>query len=98
MRHILLVVGICLLPIHVESYEISTHEEMVSAAARRSVSDQVLKDDLGLTGLLAKVRGRTLEDWLIQGGTNEDDFPRFLNHFHNPLASSWSQAGLGGSV
>jgi hypothetical protein len=29
---------------------------------------------------------------------NEDNFPRFLNHFHNPLATTWSQAGLGGSV
>src|SRR5260370_7506802 len=98
-RRVLLVAVICLLPIHVESYEIGTHEDMVSAAARRSASDGVLKDDLGLgPGLLAKVRGKTLEDWLIQGGTNEDDFPRFLNHFHNPLATTWSQAGLGGSV
>jgi hypothetical protein len=90
---------ICLLPIHVESYEAGTHEDMVSAAARRSISDEVLKDDLGLgPGLLAKVRGKTLEGWLIQGGINEDDFPRFLNHFHDPLATTWSQAGLGGSV
>src|SRR5258707_6135638 len=98
-RRVLLVAVICLLPIHVESYEIGTHEDMVSAAARRSASDGVLKDDLGLgPGLLAKVRGKTLEDWLIQGGTNEDDFPRFLNHFHNPLATTWSQAGVRGSV
>jgi len=99
MRRALLVAVIWLLPIHVESYEVGTHEDMVSAAARRSISDEVLKDDLELgSGLLSKVRGKTLEGWLIQGGVNEDAFPRFLNHFHNPLASSWSRAGLGDSV
>ena len=99
MRRALLVTAICLLPIHVESYEVGTHEDVVRAAVRRSISDQVLKDDLGLgPGLLAKVRGKTLEDWVVEGGVSEDNFPRFLNHFHNPLAPTWSQAGLGGSV
>ncbi|HKX05567.1 MAG TPA: hypothetical protein VJX71_23940 [Methylomirabilota bacterium] len=39
-----------------------------------------------------------MEGWLVEGAIREDDFPRFLNHFHNPLATAWSQAGLGGSV
>jgi hypothetical protein len=39
-----------------------------------------------------------LDDWLISGAASEDNFPRFLNHFHNPLSSNWSAAGLGDSV
>jgi hypothetical protein len=35
---------------------------------------------------------------LLNGADSEDNFPRFLNHFHNPLVSNWSEAGLGGSV
>ena len=38
-----------------------------------------------------------VDQWLAQGGRREDDFLRFLNHFHNPLAD-WSAAGLLGSV
>ncbi|HEY9522460.1 MAG TPA: hypothetical protein VIR33_04420, partial [Thermopolyspora sp.] len=56
-------------------------------------------EDLGLKdGFRTTIRGKVLEEWLVDGGTNEDNFPRFLNHFHNPLASNWSEAGLGGSV
>jgi hypothetical protein len=90
---------ILLLPASVEAYEVGTHEDMITAAAKRSISDLVLKDDLGFeAGLSSRVRGKTLDGWLVQGGISEDDFPRFLNHFHNPLASTWSQAGLGGAV
>jgi hypothetical protein len=99
MWSILRLAVILLLPAQLEAYEVGTHEDMIAEAARRSISDQVLKDDLGLeVGILFKVRGKTLDGWLIQGGISEDDFPRFLNHFHNPLASTWSQAGLGGAV
>jgi hypothetical protein len=38
-----------------------------------------------------------LTEWLGEGGRREDDFLRFLNHFHTPLAD-WSLAGLLGSV
>jgi len=56
-------------------------------------------EDLGLKdGFRTTIGGKVLEEWLVDGGTNEDNFPRFLNHFHNPLASNWSEAGLGGSV
>ena len=81
------------------AYEIGTHHELVGGAARRSVADQVLKEDLEFgAGILNRVQGKSLEGWLGKGAANEDNFPRFLNHFHNPLASNWSDAGLGGSV
>lgn len=81
------------------AYEIGTHHELVGGAARRSVADQVLKEDLEFgAGILNRVQGKSLEGWLGEGAANEDNFPRFLNHFHNPLASNWSDAGLGGSV
>jgi hypothetical protein len=38
-----------------------------------------------------------LTEWIAEGGRREDDFLRFLNHFHNSLAD-WSSAGLLGSV
>ena len=95
----LLAVVVLLYPILAHAYEIGTHQDLVAAAGRRSVVDQLLKDDLGLAeGLLTSSHGKTLERWLIDAGALEDNFPRFLNHFHNPLASAWSQAGLGGSV
>jgi hypothetical protein len=99
MRRALLSLCVLLLPFSAESYEIATHEEMTRISGGRSIADQVLKEDLGRgEGLRSTVQGTPLEEWLVQGGANEDGFPRFLNHFHNPLASTWSQAGLGGSV
>lgn len=90
---------LCLLPFDAEPYEIGTHEELTRASSKRSSIDEVLKDDLGLVGgVRTAFRGRLLEDWLVQGAAREDAFPRFLNHFHNPLASDWAQAGLGSTV
>jgi hypothetical protein len=61
--------------------------------------DSYLRDELGLSdGVESSVLGKQLEEWIGYGAAREDDFPRFLNHFHNPLATTWSQAGLGGSV
>ena len=99
MHRVLLVIAMLVLPVRVESYEIATHRDLVRVAGARSIADQLLRDDLGLDGgLRTTIRGKALEDCLIDGGAEEDDFPRFLNHFHNPLASDWSQAGLGGAV
>jgi hypothetical protein len=92
-------VVVLLLPIQVAAYDVGTHRDIMSAVGKQSNVQQVLLDELGQeAGLGTIVRGRPLEDWLIQGAAHEDDFPRFLNHFHNPLATGWSQAGLGGSV
>ena len=83
----------------VDAYEISTHEEISESAAIRSSMDLVLRNSLGVSGgLETNIAGQSLTKWLRQGARREDDFPRFLNHFHNPLAIDWAQAGLGASV
>jgi hypothetical protein len=72
---------------------------MVAASGARSNVEAHLREDLGFPeGLATPVRGQALANWLTDAGVDEDNFPRFLNHFHNPLASNWSEAGLGGSV
>jgi len=99
MRRTFLAVGLLMLPAAGHAYEILTHEAITRTAGGRSAADQVLRSGLGLAeGLETTIRGQRLLDWLAQGARREDDFPRFLNHFHNPLAPEWSQAGLGGSV
>ncbi|MGH2598832.1 MAG: hypothetical protein ACRDJ9_05535, partial [Dehalococcoidia bacterium] len=91
----LLLVELLVLPIVASAYETPTHEAITQIAGERSGVDQVLKDHLGLsTGLATPIRGQELTEWLAQGGRTEDNFLRFLNHFHNPLAD-WSTAGLG---
>ncbi|HSE03844.1 MAG TPA: hypothetical protein VLK35_06780 [Methylomirabilota bacterium] len=80
------------------AYEVSTHQAITTEAGDRSIVDAILKDNLGVSGgLETVVRGQQLTEWLGQGARREDDFIRFLNHFHNPLAD-WSAAGLLGSV
>jgi len=87
-----------LLPVGASGYEILTHDEITQAAGRRSTLNEVLRVRLGVSnGLDTVIRGKVLTEWLGQGGRREDDFLRFLNHFHNPLAD-WSAAGLLGSI
>jgi hypothetical protein len=69
MGRALLIVLVLLLPLQAESYEIATHEEMTRVSGGRAVADRVLKEDLGRgEGLRSTVQGRTLEEWLVQGG------------------------------
>jgi hypothetical protein len=99
MHHVVFVIAMLLLPVCVEAYEVATHRELVRVAGTRSIADELLRNDIGLSsGLTTIVHGKALENWLADGGAREDNFPRFLNHFHNPLAPDWSQAGLGASV
>jgi hypothetical protein len=87
-----------LLPVSASGYEILTHDEITQTAGRRSTLDEVLRVQLGVSnGLDTIIRGKGLTEWLGEGGRREDDFLRFLNHFHTPLAD-WSAAGLLGSV
>ena len=98
MRQIVLGALLMVLAGTVDAYEVPTHHAITTMAGSRSVVDQFLKDSLGLAGgLETAVRGQQLTEWLGQGGRREDDFPRFLNHFHNPLVD-WPTAGLQGSV
>ncbi len=77
------------------AYEVLTHEEISELAADRSAVAEVLSNSLGLgSGRELSVSGQSLTKWLRQGATREDGQLRFLNHFHNPLATDWPQAGF----
>ena len=99
MRRAVVALVILFIPVCAHSYEIATHRDLVRAAAALSAGDQRLQDELGFAdGFRTAAHGMSLAGWLVEGAMREDDFPRFLNHFHNPLATAWSQAGVGGSV
>ena len=81
------------------AYEIHTHDLISGIAGEQSTAGGVLQDSFGLSpGLDSLVGGQSLALWLRQGALREDNQLRFLNHFHNPLADSWTGAGLLGSV
>ncbi len=95
MQRVAIVGWLLVLPVAALAYEIPTHERITEISGDRSGVDQVLRSDLGIgDGLRTSVSGRRLSNWLTQGSRREDDPVRFLNHFHNPLAADWSQAGL----
>lgn len=102
MKHhllwVVLGIAVLLVPGAARGYEGATHDAITRRSGARSTVDEVLRVRLGLgSGLGTAIRGQVLTAWLGQGGRREDDFVRFLNHFHNPLAD-WSAAGLLGSV
>jgi len=102
MRQLLSLAVLCIVPLAspaiATSYEVPAHEEITRLAGKLSTLDEVLRTRLGVSnGLDTIIRGQALAGWLAQGGRREDDFLRFFNHFHNPLAD-WSAAGLLGSV
>jgi len=77
------------------AYEVQTHEEISALAANRSSVEKAIGGVFELpVGLDTNVAGQSLVRWLRQGATREDSQLRFLNHFHNPLSTDWSQAGL----
>jgi hypothetical protein len=47
-------------------------------------------------GINETINGQKVYEWLSDGSREEDTFPRFRNHFHNPMypIDSWNQAGL----
>lgn len=82
-----------------QAYEVVSHEAISELAAARSSVGTVLRDSLGMgLGIDTDVDGQILTRWLRQGAKREDGQTRFFNHFHNPLAADWSQAGLGPGV
>lgn len=90
--------------ITLNAYDAATHGAIAQQTAQPSVAslDQILKNNLGLSrGIketfpgLSRPGPRTV-DQLIGDGAEFEDIPdaRVLNHFHNPLASQWEEAGL----
>jgi hypothetical protein len=82
-----------------QGYEELTHEKISEHAMLRSSVDAALSDFVVLeAGFDTPIAGQSIMKWLRQGADREDSQLRSLNHFHNPLAVGWSQAGLLGSV
>jgi len=84
-----------------------THELINVQATRRSSSDRVLKEELGIPEGTGKIlvkgnESNTVEDWIRVGGRREDSpLCRTARHFHDPLYQAdgsgrgpWSSAGL----
>jgi hypothetical protein len=77
------------------AYEVDTHSELSIRAAQNSAKlASFVRERLGLPeGIETTIGNRTLAEWIGRGSIFEDAFPRFVNHFHNPLRA-WSNAGL----
>jgi len=76
------------------AYEVETHRAISEVAATRSALDGRLKESLEISaGLDEEVRGQSLLRWIREGSVDADDWTYYFNHFHNPLAQYWSQAG-----
>ncbi len=79
----------------VAGYEAETHRGISLKATSRSSVDLFLRESLGLPeGLLTAIDKNSLTDWVRAGSMHADDWTYFLNHFHNPLAASWFEAGF----
>jgi hypothetical protein len=84
----------------VSALNTSTHRVINRQAATVSLRlDRYLRDSLGFrTGLPTVLRGSngeslSVQGWIAEGGVREDDWLRFLRHFHDPLRP-WDIAGL----
>ena len=67
------------------------------AVINSTINSTFSEEDLGLhKGINEVVNGKKLNEWIRDGAEYEDNFPRFRNHFHNPMYTidSWNQAGL----
>lgn len=77
------------------AFEVSTHRQLAEKAIEvmESELNTYLVVNLGLEGgLNTSFNGMTARAWMIEGSNFEDDFPRFNNHFHDPMSND----GLGG--
>lgn len=78
----------------VSAYERTTHQAMSRAAVDASnvVLDSGVLQDLGISAgqgfQIGSESGRSMADLIGAGSRDEDDIPRPLNHFYNPLDNS----------
>jgi hypothetical protein len=72
-----------------------THRYINLKASEQINFDNALKVSLGFSnGTANKVNGKTIQEWIVKGGEQEDEPEwRCLRHFHDPLRS-WDNAGL----
>lgn len=90
----LFVLGL-LLSVKVSGLGVHTHRLVNRQAAEASDSfKSYLRTGLGFPDSIdTSVHGKTIRDWLEEGGHREDDLLRALRHFHDPL-KPWETAGL----
>ncbi len=70
------------------------HPKINETAARQSLLHSYMINNLGYPdGIETIYATKEIWDWCRQGGTDEDQIPWFLNHFHDPL-QEWDKAGL----
>jgi hypothetical protein len=82
------------------AYDVGTHALLTGRAVDISTLHSVLTAEIGIVeGLDSRVLGQRPRELAADGGRFEDSpFQRVLNHFHNPIASPWSSAGLQGPL
>ncbi len=74
----------------VGAWEVNTHRELTEQAIKINEAElnAYLINNLGLEGgLNASVMGGRPRDLMIQGSGNEDNAPRYLRHFHEPITN-----------
>jgi hypothetical protein len=89
-------------------FEVDTHRMLNTIAIKQVIDegggwgfrlDQYLNYPLGFKisdaswGRNSDITWRMVQEWIKEGGATEDDSPRYVNHFHDPL-KPWDQAGI----
>jgi hypothetical protein len=71
-----------------------THPLVNKNAVELSSVGDFLKNRLDFTtGIDEVVDGKSVSKWMQIGGTDEDNFPRGVDHFHDPT-KAWGNAGI----
>ena len=90
---------VLLIPININAWDNEiVHPILSEAATKKSfINTNYVKEYLKINnGVQENINGLKLIEWVRDGSKLEDKFPRFLNHFHNPInpIGSWDTAGL----
>ncbi len=97
-KKICFIILICL-PVQSFAWDKNEVHPLLSRAAilYSNLNNTFLEHDLAFDdGINEIINGLKVHEWLSDGSQYEDNFPRFRNHFHNPMYTidSWNQAGL----
>ncbi len=87
---LLILIGVLLPLTNVWAWEVNTHRELTEQAIniKEAELNAYLINNLGLEGgLNASVEGGSPRDLMIQGSDREDNAPRYLRHFHEPITN-----------
>jgi hypothetical protein len=78
-------------PVSGWAWEVNTHRELTEQAINIKADElnAYLINNLGLEGGLdASVKGGSPRELMMQGSDHEDNAPRYLRHFHEPITNS----------